>query len=165
MPRGGRKTGSKNRKTVEREKAKKIAALRAEIWKNAPPIDFNAPLDSLEIMEGVMRHFYLRALTEQRMGDDADWNSVDALMLRTLAAAEKVAKYRHAQLAAMRFSGDLNARPENVNLDELLASIRADWAVLGPLIDMDPTAPQGSRTEGGLTVGRRRIERDQRSGA
>ena len=50
MPRGGRKTGSKNRKTVEREKAKKIAALRAEIWKNAPPIDFNAPLDSLEIM-------------------------------------------------------------------------------------------------------------------
>jgi len=148
-----------------RQKAKKIATLRAEIWKNAPPIDFTAPLDSLEIMEGVMRHFYLRAMTEQRMGDDADWNSVDALMLRTLAAAEKVAKYRHAQLAAMRFSGDLNARPENVNLDELLASIRADWAVLGPLIDMDPTAPQGSRTEGGLTVGRRRIERDQRSGA
>ena len=112
-----------------------------------------------------MRHFYLRALTEQRMGDDADWNSVDALMLRTLAAAEKVAKYRHAQLAAMRFSGDLNARPENVNLDELLASIRADWAVLGPLIELEPgTAPQGSRTEGGLTVGSRRIERNQRSG-
>ena len=68
MPRGGRKTGSKNRKTAEREKAKKIAALRAEIWKNAPPIDFKAPLDSLEIMEGVMRHFYLRALIVQRMG-------------------------------------------------------------------------------------------------
>jgi hypothetical protein len=31
MPRGGRKIGSKNRKTAEREKAKKIAALRAEI--------------------------------------------------------------------------------------------------------------------------------------
>ena len=74
-----------------------------------------------------MRHFYLRALTEQRMGDEADWNSVDASMLRTLAAAEKVAKYRHAQLAAMRLSGDLNARPENVNLEELLESIRAEW--------------------------------------
>ena len=166
MPRGGRKTGSKNRKTVEREKAKKIAALRAEIWKNAPPIDFKAPLDSLEVMEGVMRHFYLRAMTEQRMGDDADWNSVDALMLKVLAAAEKVARYRHAQLSAMRLSGDLNARPENVNLDDLLASIRADWAVIGPLIDMGPApVPQGSSTEGGLTVGRRRIERDQRSGA
>jgi hypothetical protein len=166
MPRGGRKIGSKNRKTAEREKAKKIAALRAEIWKNAPPIDFKAPLDSLEMMEGVMRHFYLRALTKQRMGDDADWNSVDALMLRTLAAAEKVAKYRHAQIAAVRLSGDINMKPENVNLDELLASIRADWAVLGPLIEMGPgTAPQGSRTEGGLTVGGRRIERHQRSGA
>jgi hypothetical protein len=94
------------------------------------------------------------------------WNSVDALMLRTLAAAEKVAKYRHAQIAAVRLSGDINMKPENVNLDELLASIRADWAVLGPLIEMGPgTAPQGSRTEGGLTVGGRRIERHQRSGA
>jgi hypothetical protein len=102
-----------------------------------------APLDSLEIMEGVMRHFYLRALIEQRMGDEADWNSVDALMLRTLAAAEKVARYRHAQLSAMRLSGDLNTRPENVNLDELLESIRQEWVKLGPLIDMGPGAPLG----------------------
>jgi hypothetical protein len=54
---------------------------------------------------------YLRALIEQRMGDEADWNNVDTLMLRTLAAAEKVARYRHAQLSAMRLSGDLNMRP------------------------------------------------------
>jgi hypothetical protein len=129
-------------------------------------VNFKASLDSLEVMEGVMRHFYLRAMTEQRMGDDADWNSVDALMLKVLAAAEKVARYRHAQLSAVRLSGDLNARPENVNLEELLESIKADWAILGPLIDVGPgTAPQRSRTEGGLTVGSRRIERDQRSGA
>ena len=102
MPRGGRKTGSKNRKTIEREKAKKIAALRAEISKNAPPIDFKAPLDSLEIMEGVMRHFYLRALIEQRMGPQADWSVVDALMLKTLAAAEKIARYRHASIGGAR---------------------------------------------------------------
>jgi hypothetical protein len=62
-------------------------------------VNFKASLDSLEVMEGVMRHFYLRAMTEQRMGDDADWNSVDALMLKVLAAAEKVARYRHAQRA------------------------------------------------------------------
>jgi hypothetical protein len=66
----------------------------------------------------------------------------------------------------VRLSGDLNARPENVNLEELLESIKADWAILGPLIDVGPgTAPQRSRTEGGLTVGSRTIERDQRSGA
>ena len=83
MPRGGRKTGSKNRRTVEREKAKKIAALRAEIWKNAPPIDFKAPLDSLEIMEGVMRHFYFRALIEERMGPQAEGRNEPDASLRT----------------------------------------------------------------------------------
>jgi hypothetical protein len=85
---------------VEREKANKIDAFRAEITKNAP-IDFKASLDSLEIMEDVMRHFYLRALIEQRMGPQADWSVVDGLILKTLAAAEKVARYRHAQLSAV----------------------------------------------------------------
>jgi hypothetical protein len=64
----------------------------------------------------------------------------------------------------MRLSGDLNARPENVNLEELLESIKAEWATLGPLIGLE-VVPQGSRTEGGLTVGSRRIKRDRRSGA
>jgi hypothetical protein len=98
------------------------------------------------------------------MGDEADWNSVDTLMLKVLAAAEKVARYRHAQLSAMRLTGDLNARPENVNLDELLESIKAEWITVGPRIGME-LVPLGSRTEGGLTVGSRRIEGDQRSGA
>jgi hypothetical protein len=139
MPRGGRKTGSENRKTVEREKAKKIAALRAEISKNAPPIDFKAPLDSLEIMEGVMRHFYFRAMIEQRMGPQADWSVVDALMLKTLAAAEKVARYRHAQLSAVRLAGDINAKNyDDVTLDELLVTIKSEMVKLGPLIGLDP---------------------------
>ena len=146
MPRGGRKTGSKNRQTIEREKAKKVAALRAEIRKNAPPIDFKAPLDSLEIMEGVMRHFYVRALIEQRMGPQADWSVVDALMLKTLAAAEKVARYRHAQLSAVRLAGDINAgNNDDVTLDELLVTIRQEWAKLGPLIDLEAVqVPQGA---------------------
>ena len=138
MPRGGRKTGSKNRKTVEREKAKKIAALRAEIWKNAPPIDFKAPLDSLEIMEGVMRHFYFRALIEQRMGPQANWSVVDALMLKTLAAAEKVARYKHAQLSSVRLAGDISGKMDDVTLDELLVTIKSEMVKLGPLIGLDP---------------------------
>ena len=162
MPRA---KGSKNRRTLLREVANKIAAARAELVKNAPPLDFSMPLDSLDVMEQAMRHFYFRAKIEERLGDGGDWRRVDQAFMQAVHVAEKVARYRHAQRSAVRLSGDLNARPENVNLDELLASIRADWAVIGPLIDMDPAAPQGSRTEGGLSAGSRRIERDQRSGA
>ena len=45
MPRA---RGSKNRRTIERETAKKIAAARAELVKNAPPLDFSMPIDSLD---------------------------------------------------------------------------------------------------------------------
>ena len=106
-----------------REKARKVAAALSEYAKNAPPIDFKASFDSLEIMEGVMRHFYLRALIEQRMGPQADWSVVDALMLKTLAAAEKVARYRHAQLSAVRLAGDISGKMDDVTLDELLVTI------------------------------------------
>ena len=77
MPRGGRVRGSKNRKTLEREKVKRITAARAELANNAPPIDFAASFDSLDVMEKVMRHFYLRALIEERMGSQTDWNAVE----------------------------------------------------------------------------------------
>jgi hypothetical protein len=105
--------------------------------KNAPPIDFKAPLDSLEIMEGVMRHFYQRALIEQRMGPQADWSVVDALMLKTLAAAERVARYRHAQLSAVRLAGDISGKMDDLSLDELLVTVKQEWAKLSPLIDLD----------------------------
>jgi hypothetical protein len=73
-------------------------------------IDFKASFDSLEIMEGVTRHFFLRALIEESMGSQTDWNAVDSLMLKALAAAEKVARYRHAQLSAIKLAGDITAR-------------------------------------------------------
>ena len=65
MPRA---RGSKNRQTVERETAKKIAAARAELVKNAPPLDFSMPLDSLGMMEHVVRRFYFRAKIAERLG-------------------------------------------------------------------------------------------------
>ena len=149
MP-AGRPKGAKSRKTLEREKARKVAAALFEYAKKAPPIDFKASFDSLEIMEGVMRHFYLRALIEQRMGPQADWSVVDALMLKTLAAAEKVARYKHAQLSSVRLAGDISGNMDNVTLDELLVTIKQEWAKLAPLIDLDAVEehePQGgSRT-------------------
>jgi hypothetical protein len=136
MP-AGRPKGAKSRKTLERERLKKIAAARAELAKNAPPIDFAASFDSLDIMERVMRHFYLRARIEERMGAQADWNAVDSLMQKALAAAEKVARYRHAQLAAVRLAGDISGKMDDVSLDELLVTVRQEWAKLGPLIDLE----------------------------
>jgi hypothetical protein len=73
------------------------------------------------------------------MGDEANWNRVDALMLRTLPAAEKVARYRHAQLSAVRLAGDINAKNyDDVTLDELLVTIKSEMVKLGPLIGLDP---------------------------
>jgi hypothetical protein len=88
-------------------------------------------------MERVMRHFYLRARIEERMGAQADWNAVDSLMQKALAAAEKVARYRHAQLSAVRLAGDISGKMDEVSLDELLITIKQEWAKLSPLIDLE----------------------------
>ena len=93
MPRA---KGSKNRRTLERETANKIASARAELVKNAPPLDFSMPLDSLDVMEQAMRHFYFRAKIEERLGDGADWRRVDEAFMRAVHVAEKLARYRHA---------------------------------------------------------------------
>jgi hypothetical protein len=100
-----------------------------------------ASFDSLDIMEKVMRHFYLRALIEERMGSQTDWNAVDSLMLKALAAAEKVTRYRHAQLSAVKLAGDINARvADDSSLDdgedqggvgEAQADPRADYRLGG----------------------------------
>ena len=66
------------------------------------------------------------------MGPQADWSVVDALMLKTLAAAEKVARYRHAQLSAVRLAGDISGKMDNVSLDELLVTIKSEMVKLGP---------------------------------
>ena len=100
-----------------------------------------------------MRHFYQRALIEQRMGPQADWSVVDALMLKTLAAAEKVARYKHAQLSSVRLAGDISGKMDDVTLDELLVTVRQEWAKLGPLIDLE--AIHGSEPEASSPVRRR----------
>ena len=84
-----------------------MAAALSEYAKNAPPIDFSASFDSLDIMEQVMRHFYQRALIEQRMGAAGRLERGRCSDAKTLAAAEKVARYRHAQLSAVRLAGDI----------------------------------------------------------
>ena len=145
--------------------SQKLASVRAELAKNAPPIDYAASYDSLDIMEKVMRRFYLRGLIEEKMGIETDWKAADAAFVQATAIAEKVAKYRHAQLSAVRLAGDINAVTDDASLDELLGKIREELRKLGPLIDLEAIRePQGSRTEGGSTAGRN-IGHGWRSGA
>jgi len=112
-------------------------------------IDFKASFDSLEIMEGVTRHFFLRALIEESMGSQTDWNAVDSLMLKALAAASKVARYRHAQLSAIKLAGDINAKvTDGASLDDLLVKIKGELEklkpILGPIIELEVAGePQG----------------------
>ena len=141
----GRVKGSRNKRTLEREKSERIAAARAELAKNAPAIDYAASYDSLDIMEKVMRHFYVRALIEERMGSQTDWNAVDSLMLKALGAAEKVARYRHAQLSAVKIAGELKSGPaDGATLDELLERIKHQLTKLGPILELEVVRePQG----------------------
>jgi hypothetical protein len=82
---------------------------------------------------GIKRRESINALAKSKK------NRVDALMLRTLAAAEKVARYRHAQLSAVRLAGDINAKNcDDATLDELLVTIKSEMVKLGPLIGLDP---------------------------
>jgi hypothetical protein len=145
----GRPKGSRTRKNL-------VAAARAELAKSALAVDFAASFDSLEIMERVMGHFYLRALIEEKM-EAADWKAVDTLMMQALTAAEKVARYRHAQLSAVRLAGEIKTGPaDGATLDELIAKIKTQLVKLGPIIDLEfAREPEGSRTERGIEHGRR----------
>jgi hypothetical protein len=135
MPRA---KGSKNRRTLERETAKKIAAARAELVKNGPPLDFSMPLDSLDVMEQAVRHFYFRAKIEERLGDGADWRRLDQAFMQAVHVAEKVARYRHAQFSAVKLGGGINAQNhDNVTLEELLEQIKVETVKLAPYIDLD----------------------------
>jgi FkbM family methyltransferase len=153
---------------LAKERAEKIAIARAQLAKHAPPIDFMATFDSLDVLEKVVRHFYLRGLIEQSMGVEADWKAVDAALVQAASIAKEVAKYRHAALSAVRLAGDINAKAtlDGASLDELLVKIKDQLRKLGPLIDLEAIRePQGSRTEGGLTAGSRTNEHGWRSRA
>ena len=80
----------------------------------------------------------LRALIEERIGSQTDWNAVDSLMLKALGAAEKVARYRHAQLSAVKIAGELKSGPaDGATLDELLERIKGELTKLGPILELE----------------------------
>ena len=148
-----RRKGSKNKLTLAREAELDVAAKRAAILGTDMP-NLNVSLDSLDILEQAMRHFYIKAMVEKSLGEKADWKTVDAAIVQAAALAEKVAAFRHPKLAAVRVAGELNKKPmEGATLDELLERIKAQLTKLGPIIDLEiAREPQGSRTEDGSTM-------------
>jgi hypothetical protein len=84
---------------IVRETAETLAKKRVETLGIELP-DLKASIDSLGVMEEVMRHFYLKALVEKSLGDKTDWKAVDIAMLQAGHAAEKVAAFRHPMLSS-----------------------------------------------------------------
>ena len=55
----------------------------------------------------------------------------------------------------MRFAGDISGKMDDVSLDELLVTIKQEWAKLGPLIGLDPNQLlllQGAENRSPVTV-------------
>jgi hypothetical protein len=67
-------------------------------------------------------------MVEKSLGERADWKAVDAAMVQAAALAEKVAAFRHPKLAAVRLAGELNKKPTEGTLDELLERLKASLA-------------------------------------
>jgi hypothetical protein len=61
-----------------------------------------------------------------------------AAFMQAVRAAEKVARYRHAQLSAIKLAGDINATvTDSASLDELIAKLKGELHKLAPIIDLD----------------------------
>ena len=108
--------------------------------------DLKGSLDSLAVLEEAMRHFYIKAMVEQSLGERADWKAVDAAIVQAATLAEKVAAFRHPKLSAVRLAGELNRKPmDGATLDELLARIKAELTKLGPILDLEVVREPGGR--------------------
>jgi hypothetical protein len=122
----GHSKGSKNHSIILREAQETVAA-RGLLGHEQ---EF---LDSLHVMEQGMRYFYVRAVAAKRNGLKQE--IVDAAFRDAVAIAEKVARYRHARLSAMKLAGDPN-NPVRIKDDATLKELRADMMKhLGILID------------------------------
>ena len=85
-----------------------------------------------------MMHFYLRALSLKGLKKPDD--QIDAAMMQALAAAEKVAPYRHPKLGAVKLAGDPSnplRMMDNATAEELKAEIMRHLRILAPVLDLE----------------------------
>jgi hypothetical protein len=126
-------------------KQRKMALRRAQ-YAEIREIDRTIQLDSLAILEEVMRHFFWKARILEGMGTEGDFNEVDKAWAETGRWAKEVAAFRHAKIQSIRLAGDPNTPvlPEHMTLDELRVSIMADIERLREMGVLNlPRLPQG----------------------
>jgi hypothetical protein len=135
----GRPRGSTNAKAKQR----KIALRRAQ-YAEMREIDSTIQLDSLAILEEVMKHFYWKSRILEQMGTEGDYDAVDRAWGETGKWAREVAQFRHAKIQAIRLAGDPNAAmlPENMTVQELRDSLIEDLAKLrdAGVLELPPPA-------------------------
>ncbi len=73
-------------------------ALRRAQYAAIRKIDQTSQLDSLAILEEVMRHFYWKARILEGMGTEGDFNEVDKAWAETGRWAKEVAQFKHAKI-------------------------------------------------------------------
>jgi hypothetical protein len=126
-------------------KQRKMALRRAQ-YAEIREVDRTIQLDSLAILEEVMRHFFWKARILEGMGTEGDFNEVDKAWAETGRWAKEVAAFRHAKIQSIRLAGDPNTPvlPEHMTLDELRVSIMADIERLREMGVLNlPRLPQG----------------------
>jgi hypothetical protein len=133
-------------------------ALRRAQYAEVREINQTIQLDSLAILEEVMRHFYWKARILEGMGTEGDYDAVDRAWAETGKWAKEVAQFRHPKIETIRLGGDPNAPllPENMTLDELRVSIMADIERLREMGVLNlPRLPQGvvARSNADLPMG------------
>ena len=85
-------------------------------------------------MEHAIRHSHFKAKIAEWLGIASSGGGPKRPSCRP-CAAEKVVRYRHAQLSAIKLAGDTNAN--NPTLDELVVRVNAELTKLAPLLDLD----------------------------
>ena len=145
----GRIRGQKHKKTVARESERRqIAAIvegRVKVKSAKGEVDPSLAVDSLNILEEVMRHFYFKARILEGLGEKADWKQVDSAMAEAGRWAKEVATFRHARIAAMKIIGDPNeAKIGDQTIEQLRRGIMEDLLRLADVIDLKALPnPQG----------------------
>jgi hypothetical protein len=109
--------------------------------------DRTISLDSLAVLEEVLRHFYWRARILEGLGEEGDYDVLDKAWADVGRWAEKVANFRHPKVQAVRLVGgpDAPVLPENMTLEELRASILEDLQRFREegLLELPPPLAQG----------------------
>ena len=137
----GRPRGSTNANVTRR----RINLRRAQ-YAEKREIDLTIQLDSLGVLEQVMKFFFIKARVLEQMGTEADFDLVDRAWSEAGKWAREVANFRHPKIASIRLAGDPNGPvlPQDMTLDELRDSIKADIERLRETGVLDlPRLPQG----------------------